>query len=253
MKPIGYHHSIYLALKVSADPVGILALHRSVHQRLFTSSERKYLKELRQTISHALKLQETSFDVLPSERHVGVLVFDERGDSKHVSPLGRRLLFLATQPVIKKGMLSNNESMLHIPAKVTSMVKEFVRNSYEVLPDGQSAGWCVNSLWGSFVFKASWFKKPLNGIAGQVAITIQYQEPTLYRVMRRCEELGLTVRQTEVAIGLFRGLSHEIISRDMCVSAHTVVDHAKKIYEKLGIESKRQLHMVLVSTCSMCA
>lgn len=248
MKPMRYHHSIYIALKVNAEPVGILALHRDDHQCEFTSSERRFLSQLRPSISCALKLQATSFDVLPSKGEVGILVFDEYGIFKHVSPLGRRLLFLATHPEVRKGILSNDEIMLLIPSEVLSMVKGFVRNSSNVLSDGQSTSWWVRNQWGSFVYKASWFKKPLNGSAGQVAITIQYQEPTLYHVMRRCEELGLTVRQTEVSIGLFRGLSYEVISNNMCISTHTVMDHTKKIFEKLGIESKGELHLLLVST-----
>lgn len=248
LKPMRYHHSIYISLKVNADPVGILALHRTSHQCAFTSSERNYLQELRPSISCAFKLRETSFDVLPSIGEVGILVIDENGICQHISPLGRRLLFLATHPEIRKGILSHDKSMLQIPDEVMSMVSDFMNSAHDLMLDGQTTGWWVRNIWGSFVFKANWFKKPMNGVAGQVAITIQYQEPTLYRVIRRCEELGLTVRQTEVAIGLFRGLSCEVISKNMYISTHTVMDHIKKIYEKLGIESKGELHLQLVST-----
>ncbi len=251
MKPMRYHHSMYLALKLNAAPVGILVLHRNDHQSEFTSSEKHCLKELGPSISSALKVQTTSFEVLPSESKFGILIVDKHGKPKHISPLGRRLLFLATHPEVRKGVLSKDGHMLHIPGELMRMVRNYIKDSYDVMSDRPFAGWRVRNLWGSFVFNASWFIKPLNGIAGQLAITIQYQEPTLYRVMRRCEELGLTERQTEVSIGLFRGLSHEVISKNMCVSTHTVIDHAKKIYEKLGIQSKGELHLELVSASSI--
>jgi DNA-binding CsgD family transcriptional regulator len=141
--------------------------------------------------------------------------------------------------------------MLHIPPELVSMVKDYVSSSSNLFPDRQSTGWQVRNNWGSFVCKAGWFKKPLYGVAGQVVVTIQYQEPTLYRVLCRCDDLGLTVRQTEVTVGLFRGFSYDVISKNMCISIHTVMDHVKKIYDKLGIQSKAELHLVLVSTGSM--
>jgi DNA-binding CsgD family transcriptional regulator len=54
-------------------------------------------------------------------------------------------------------------------------------------------------------------------------------------------ELGLTTAQTRVVDLLLSGLAEKEIAARLYLSSHTVHTHSKKIYELLGVHSRREL------------
>jgi DNA-binding CsgD family transcriptional regulator len=52
---------------------------------------------------------------------------------------------------------------------------------------------------------------------------------------------GLTPREREVAQLLVRGASNDEIARELWISRHTVKDHAKAVYAKLGVGGRAEL------------
>jgi DNA-binding CsgD family transcriptional regulator len=57
----------------------------------------------------------------------------------------------------------------------------------------------------------------------------------------RLEAFGATAREREVATLLARGLSRAEIAEALVLSPHTVEDHVKSLYEKLGVASRQEL------------
>jgi DNA-binding NarL/FixJ family response regulator len=57
---------------------------------------------------------------------------------------------------------------------------------------------------------------------------------------------GLTRRECEVAIGVVRGRTTAEIAGDLVVSAHTVHDHVRKVFDKVGVSSRQQLAVRLM-------
>ena len=57
----------------------------------------------------------------------------------------------------------------------------------------------------------------------------------------RLEAHGATPREREVATLLARGLTNQEIAEALCLSAHTVQDHTKSLFEKLGVGSRQEL------------
>jgi DNA-binding CsgD family transcriptional regulator len=57
----------------------------------------------------------------------------------------------------------------------------------------------------------------------------------------RLEAFGATARQREVATLLARGLSRGEIAETLVVSPHTVEDHVKNLYAKVGVASRQEL------------
>ena len=57
----------------------------------------------------------------------------------------------------------------------------------------------------------------------------------------RLEAFGATAREREVATLLARGLSRAEMAEALVLSPHTVEDHVKSLYEKLGVASRQEL------------
>ena len=57
----------------------------------------------------------------------------------------------------------------------------------------------------------------------------------------RLEAFGATAREREVATLLARGLSRVEIAESLVLSPHTVEDHTKSVYEKVGVASRQEL------------
>jgi DNA-binding CsgD family transcriptional regulator len=57
----------------------------------------------------------------------------------------------------------------------------------------------------------------------------------------RLEAFGATARESEVATLLARGLSRAEMAEALVLSPHTVEDHVKSLYEKLGVATRQEL------------
>jgi DNA-binding CsgD family transcriptional regulator len=88
---------------------------------------------------------------------------------------------------------------------------------------------------------------PMEGEVGAVAVTVEAARPDdLVRIL--LESYGLTARETDIALLLCRGLSTKEVAAELIISAHTVRDHVKAIYEKAGVSSRGELVATLFST-----
>jgi len=75
---------------------------------------------------------------------------------------------------------------------------------------------------------------------GRVAIVIERASATRSATVR-LEAFGATAREREVATLLARGLSRAEIAELLVLSTHTVEDHTKSLYGKVGVASRQEL------------
>jgi DNA-binding CsgD family transcriptional regulator len=75
---------------------------------------------------------------------------------------------------------------------------------------------------------------------GRVAIVIERASAARSATVR-LEAFGATAREREVAMLLARGLSRVEIAETLVLSPHTVEDHTKSLYDKVGVASRQEL------------
>ena len=92
--------------------------------------------------------------------------------------------------------------------------------------------------------KDSWVtlhaSRPGTASDGRVAIVIERASAARSATVR-LEAFGATAREREVATLLARGLSRVEIAESLVLSPHTVEDHTKSLYDKVGVASRQEL------------
>jgi DNA-binding CsgD family transcriptional regulator len=92
--------------------------------------------------------------------------------------------------------------------------------------------------------KDSWVtlhaSRPGSASDGRVAIVIERASAARSATVH-LEAFGATAREREVATLLARGLSRVEIAESLVLSPHTVEDHTKSLYDKVGVASRQEL------------
>ena len=80
----------------------------------------------------------------------------------------------------------------------------------------------------------------LHGTVDDIAVIIKAAHPSRNAPLV-LSSLGLTPREAEVALLVLRGASTKTIGAELHLSAYTVKDHLKSIFDKAGVRSRRDL------------
>lgn len=107
-------------------------------------------------------------------------------------------------------------------------------------PDGGPGGGNVVTVPGNDGWVTLHASLPGHPGEGRVAIVLERAAAARSATVR-LEAFGATAREREVATLLARGLSRAEIAAALVVSPHTVEDHVRNLYEKLGVASRQEL------------
>jgi DNA-binding CsgD family transcriptional regulator len=158
----------------------------------------------------------------------GLVVLGPRDEVELITPPTRELF----ASMLPDGPAYGDDAM---PAPVLALAS-FVRGA----PDAGQGGSNVVTVPGSdgwITLHAS-----LPGPPGDRRVAIVMERAGGARSATvRLEAFGATAREREVATLLARGLSRAEIAEALVVSPHTVEDHVKSLYEKLGVASRQEL------------
>jgi DNA-binding CsgD family transcriptional regulator len=222
MHPIGLGDELRVALTTGQDCWGYLCLHRTDHPLGFTPAEAAVVARIGPHIAHALRQSVLLHGPAPvsEELHPGVLVL--AGD----------LSVVAATPEAD-ALLEQLEPARHLPLPTVVYAVVAALHGNRAAPSTR-----VRAASGRWL---ALHASRLDGAdAGRVAVVIEPCTPRA-TVPIRLAAFGLSPREAEVARLVLRGSSTRAICAALHISPHTVQDHLKHVFDKLGVRSRRDL------------
>jgi DNA-binding CsgD family transcriptional regulator len=158
----------------------------------------------------------------------GLVVLGPQDEVELITPPARELL-VSMRP---NGPAYTDDAM----ATPVLALASFVRGATEAGHDGSNVV-TVPGSDGWITLHAS-----LPGSPGdrRVAIVIERAGGARSATVR-LEAFGATAREREIATLLARGLSRAEMAEELVLSQHTIEDHVKSLYDKLGVASRHEL------------
>jgi DNA-binding CsgD family transcriptional regulator len=226
MRPVGIGDVATVACRDRQGCWGWIEAYRDSDDRCFDADELELLGDVGRTIGSALRRGWMIGDGEPLNAGApGVLVLDR--DLKVVSRTKASTAYLDALPAAAIfaawGMLPAIVYPVAMMARSTKGPK-----------DAHALERTVDGRW--LVIEAA----PLEGKEQATAVTIRGATAAEAFALL-CRIYALTRREREVASAVVGGLDTRAVSDRLVLSAHTVQDHLKSIFEKVGVRSRREL------------
>ncbi|HEX4778596.1 MAG TPA: LuxR C-terminal-related transcriptional regulator [Acidimicrobiia bacterium] len=241
MAPLGLGDELRVALRSHGAVWGVLCLHRGVAAAGFSAREIGTVVSLAPHLGtglrHAIVLDAA---VRGTQRQrVGLVVLDAVTLAvESVNEAGVQLLDALRQP--------STDRLADTPSIVEAVARRAVAdgaNGEPVVPLVRCRG--SDGTW--LVIHAS----VLTRVDGpeQVAVVIEPASPADLGSFV-LDAVGLTARERAVAELVLRGDSTRQIVNELRISPHTVQDHLKRVFAKVGVSSRRELVATLQGPAS---
>lgn len=222
MGPAGLGDELRAALVVGGHCWGYLCLHREDGALGFSTAEAQVVGCLAPHIAHALRQAVLLHGPPPDgARRPGVVLLDEQWELVASTPEADALL-----PLIGHG-----SHRLPLPVGVYSVAAALDASDRPASVHVRAAtgGWL--NLHASRLRTTS---EP------RIAVVIEPAEPHSILGMQLAA-YGLTTRELDIARLVLRGEPTKAIASSLHISSHTVQDHLKSVFDKIGVRSRRDL------------
>lgn len=232
MRPYGADQELLVALRTRAGHVwGILGLYREPNRPQFSADEIQFLRELSPYLTEgarrALLVGEATDPEGPESP--GLVVLTENWHVESLTPGAEKWFLELPDGDWEKGKLP--PSILAVAGRALRIAEETDVSS---------------GVAFSRVLSRSGFWIVLHGAAlvgngsRRIAVIIEPAHPA--RIMPLLmTSYGLTEREQDVTRLILQGNSTTEIAARLVVSAHTVQQHLKSIFDKTGVHSRREL------------
>ncbi|MTE19091.1 LuxR family transcriptional regulator [Streptomyces sp. TRM43335] len=235
MRPRGLQDELRAVLRIGGRPHGHISLFRAKGRPAFGATEMKLIESLVTPLAKRLRaFAEPTPQALPDARHgPGLLLFDASGALLSANEDARAHL-----EDLPDGPATSFQLGLRVPAwvqstalKARAIAQERDRGQARVRVRTRSGRWLV--------CHASCLREA-DGKLGPSAVVIEPAK-TSEIVPLIVEAYELTERETEVTRLIARGLPTGEIAERLHLSPHTVRDHVKRVFEKVGVSSRGEL------------
>ena len=230
--PYGGEQELRLALRTSAGEAwGVLALYREPGQPTFTREERQLLLAIAPHLAEGARR--------------GLLVGEasepERPDAPGLVVLGVDWSVESLTPGVERWLCElpgEWETRGKLPPAVLAVAGRALRTAESEDDPGEVALARVLSNEGRWILLHG-ASLVANG-ARRAAVIIEPAHPARISPLLM-SAYGLTEREQDVTRLVLRGDSTAQIADNLCVSTHTVQQHLKRVFEKTGVRSRRDL------------
>lgn len=241
MRPLGLGDELRAALVIGADCWGYLCLHREDDVLGFTDYEAALIARLGPHIAHALRQALLLHRPLTAgdAPRPGVVLLDDGLDAVSSTPEAEHLLSL---------IADDSSTRLPLPVVVYAVARALAEVEQGVAPAGVVPSARVQAAGGRWLdVHASRLHGPPG--EGRIAVVVEGAEPhAALRVL--LSAYGLSARERDVARLVLRGWSTTAISDGLHISTHTVQDHLKAVFDKVGVRSRRDLVGLLLGAAT---
>jgi DNA-binding CsgD family transcriptional regulator len=230
MRPLGLGDELRVALTTGAQCWGYLCLHRTDHPNGFTESDLALVAAAAPHLAHALRqallLQAPATG--GRSREPGVVVLAE--DLSLVAATAQASEYLAHM---------EPPSSLPLPVCIYTAAAALRAIEHGSAAPGSMPTTRVHTRTGQWL---TIHASRLNAPAGEQGITVVIEEADASSTLPlRLSAYRLSPREAEVATLVLRGTSTRGISTTLHISEHTVQDHLKSVFDKVGVRSRREL------------
>lgn len=220
--------NLVLHLLHGGQRVGLMLLHRR-GPGAFSTAEKAALVRWAPVLSSGLHRDMRHGQFVTSETAAGIVLVDRQMKIQSACCRGRKLLQLCEAEDEGARIGYGGASLRRL------LHHNFGANR------ASSASFVLRNGWGSFQFRLHSLVDASITSDTLTAIALHRQDPLPLSVLRRANDLALTQKQTEICLLLIEGLSYGEMATKLHISSTTVVDHMRKLYDKLGVSSRSEL------------
>ncbi|MEV4253561.1 helix-turn-helix transcriptional regulator [Spirillospora sp. NPDC049652] len=233
MRPRGLGDELRAILRVDGRPWGAISLFRGAGEPAFTSDDIGFLAALSRPLAARLREFARPAAAPPADGGPGLLLFTADGTLVSANDEARR--HLANVP---SGPSVTTPLGLGLPAPVYGVARQASADARS--GRGGSARIRIRTDAGAWLACHATCMRGADGAPGQVAVIIEPAKasevtPLLVAAYR------LSPRESQITECVARGLGTAEIAAHLHLSPHTVRDHVKAVFEKVGVSSRREL------------
>ena len=221
-----------IALQTGGGTWGYLALFRDGSGSAFTAAEQEYLSGVRAALAVGLRagmLASSATELLPVQNGPVVLVVDSAGEIVQVS-VG------AAEGMADLGGTPIGHGPLPFGLRtLVGAARQFALGKYPMVPRMR-----LRTRSGHWVVAHASPLLSRDGTSTDVVVTLEEARPPEI-VPLVVAAFGLTPREQAVLALVLQGVDTAEMARTLHLSAYTIQDHLKSIFNKADVRSRREL------------
>lgn len=257
LRPSNQHYGLQALIRHNGIPTGSLQLFRPQRQRPFGDEDQRQFEQILSYVEYGMRAGNEIHTDYADSGQAGMVVLTRLGKVVYISEQARLLLLLATHgvlPVGKQGLFNREIALPPEIGRICKNLDQIFRGM-----DTPPPVFFHTNPSGRFVFRAHWLQPPTanpdpdtagyhSPDSGLIGVTIEHQEPLRLKLHRNLQGWRLSAREQEVCLALADGLSQTAIAARLHIGSQTVMTYVRRIYEKLGINSREELLKKLLAS-----